>query len=54
MQVVVIGAGPSGAVVSHTLASAGIDVVCLEQGDWLNPTDYAANHRIWELVARAH
>jgi choline dehydrogenase-like flavoprotein len=54
VQVAVIGAGPSGAVVSHTLASAGIDVACLEQGDWLNPTDYAANHRMWELVARAH
>lgn len=53
-QVLVIGAGPAGAVVSHTLASAGIDVLCLEQGDWINPTDYSANHRMWELVARTH
>lgn len=52
--VVVVGAGPSGAVVSHTLATAGVRVVCLEQGDWLNPTDYSANHRMWELVARTH
>ena len=52
--VLVIGSGPAGAVVSHTLASAGIDVLCLEQGDWVNPGDYAANHRMWELVARSH
>ncbi len=50
--VVVVGAGASGAVVSHTLAEAGIDVLCLEQGDWVNPSDYPANHTMWELVAR--
>jgi len=53
-QVVVIGSGPSGAVVSHTLATSGIDVLCLEQGDWVSPSDYPANHRMWELVARSH
>ncbi|MFC9549945.1 GMC family oxidoreductase [Rhodococcus sp. NPDC056960] len=53
-QVLVIGGGPSGAVVAHSLAVAGISVTCLEQGDWLNPNEYAANHRMWELVARTH
>ena len=53
-QVVVVGGGPSGAVVAHTLASAGVGVICLEQGDWINPTDYAANHHMWELVAKTH
>ena len=32
-DVVVIGSGPSGGVVSHTLAVRGFKVVCLEQGD---------------------
>jgi choline dehydrogenase-like flavoprotein len=49
-DVVVIGSGPSGGVVTHTLAARGFKVVCLEQGDWVNPTDYAANYPEWELL----
>jgi choline dehydrogenase-like flavoprotein len=33
-DVVVIGAGPSGAVAAKRLAEDGFDVLCLEQGDW--------------------
>jgi choline dehydrogenase-like flavoprotein len=49
-DVVVIGSGPGGSVVTHTLASAGFDVVCLEQGDWVNASDFPANHPEWELL----
>ena len=49
-DVLIIGAGPSGAIVTHTLAERGFDVVCLEQGDWVNPSDYPANHDEWELL----
>ncbi|HET7119737.1 MAG TPA: GMC family oxidoreductase [Solirubrobacterales bacterium] len=49
-EVLVIGAGPSGAIVTHTLATQGFDVVCLEQGEWVNPSDYPANHPEWELL----
>jgi choline dehydrogenase-like flavoprotein len=49
-DVLVIGAGPSGAIVTHTLAIRGFSVVCLEQGDWVNPADYPANHPEWELL----
>ena len=49
VDVVVVGAGPSGAIVSHTLAEHGLSVVCLEQGDWVNPSDYPANNPQWEL-----
>lgn len=52
-DVVVVGAGPSGAVVTHTLATRGFRVVCLEQGDWVNPTDFPANHPEWELLCQA-
>lgn len=48
-DVVVVGAGPAGSVVTHTLAERGFSVVCLEQGDWVNPTDYPANNPEWEL-----
>ncbi len=49
-DVLVVGSGPSGAVVSHTLAERGFGVVCLEQGDWVNPSDFPANHPEWELL----
>jgi choline dehydrogenase-like flavoprotein len=48
-DVVVVGSGPSGAIVSHTLAQRGVSVVCLEQGDWVSPSDYPANNAEWEL-----
>ena len=50
VDVLVIGAGPSGSIVTHTLAKRGFDVVCLEQGDWVGPSDYPANHPEWELL----
>ena len=33
-DVLIIGAGAAGGVVGRRLAEAGMDVVCLEQGDW--------------------
>ncbi|GAB93058.1 GMC family oxidoreductase [Gordonia rhizosphera] len=50
VDVVVVGAGPSGSVVTHTAATAGLSVVCLEQGDWVNPSDFPANQPEWELL----
>ena len=49
-DVVVIGAGPSGGIVTYYLAEAGLNVVCLEQGSWVNPSDYAGNKPEWELL----
>ena len=49
-DVLVIGSGASGAAFSWSLAKAGFDVVCLEQGKWLNPQeDYATTETDWEL-----
>jgi choline dehydrogenase-like flavoprotein len=53
VDVAVVGAGPSGAVVSHTLATQGFSVLCLEQGDWVNPSDFPANHPEWELLCQS-
>ena len=51
-DVLIIGAGASGAVVALRLAEAGFKVVCLEQGDWLDRDDYPGNKLDWELKAR--
>lgn len=50
VDVVIVGAGPSGAVVAHTLASKGFSVTCLEQGDWVGANDFATNYPEWELL----
>jgi choline dehydrogenase-like flavoprotein len=52
-DVLVIGAGPSGSVVSDYLAKAGYTVTCLEQGRWVNPTEFPGNTLEWELAAKA-
>ena len=48
-DVLVIGAGASGAAVAWRLAGAGIGVVCLEQGDWVDARAYPHWLADWEL-----
>ncbi len=49
-DVLVIGAGASGAVVSRHLAESGFSVTCLEQGDWVNASDFPGDKPEWELL----
>lgn len=49
-DVLVVGAGPSGAVAAHELARRGFKVVCLEQGDWNLPDDFTGDKPQWELA----
>lgn len=53
VDVLVIGAGPSGSVIAHTLVSKGFSVHCLEQGSWVGAADFAANHDEWELLIQS-
>ena len=48
-DVLIIGAGASGAAVAWSLAEAGFRVVCLEQGDWVAPASLPANGADWEV-----
>jgi hypothetical protein len=50
VNVLVIGAGASGAVVAKHMAEAGFSVLCLEQGGWQNPSDYAGDRQEFELL----
>ena len=48
VDVLIIGAGASGAAVAYSLAETRMRIVCMEQGDWTNPSDYPTNFPDWE------
>jgi choline dehydrogenase-like flavoprotein len=51
VDVLIIGSGASGAAVAWSLADTRMRIVCLEQGDWMNPADYPTTRRSWEAEA---
>ena len=48
VDVLIIGSGASGAAVAWSLAETRMKILCLEQGDWIKPTDFPSNGRDWE------
>ena len=48
VDVLIVGAGASGAAIAWSLAETRMRIVCLEQGGWMNPADYPTNRRGWE------
>jgi len=51
VDVLIIGAGASGAAFAWSMADTRMRIVCLEQGDWTNPSDYPTNAANWESQA---
>jgi choline dehydrogenase-like flavoprotein len=54
VDVLVIGSGPAGAAVTKRLADSGAKVLCLEQGDWVNPNEYPSVRPDWETQIRRY
>ena len=50
-DVLIIGAGPTGAVAAKCFAEAGLRVIVLEQGDWPDYSQARADHPDFELTA---
>jgi choline dehydrogenase-like flavoprotein len=48
VDVLIIGAGASGAAVAWSLDETRMKILCLEQGDWIKPTEFPTNGRDWE------
>ena len=48
VDVLIIGSGASGAAAAWSLADTKMRILCLEQGDWMKPTDFPTNGRDWE------
>jgi choline dehydrogenase-like flavoprotein len=51
-DILIIGAGPSGAVAAKHLSAAGFSVVTLEQGEHPDNSAYAGRRPEWELVSQ--
>lgn len=49
-EVVVVGAGASGAAVAWRLAKAGLSVTCLERGGWVDYDEVPSQSTDWELA----
>lgn len=48
VDVVIVGAGASGAALAWSLAETRMRILCLEQGDWPNPSLYPSTGMDWE------
>ena len=48
VDVLIIGAGASGAAVAWSLADTKMHILCLDQGGWMNPAEYPSTGRDWE------
>ncbi len=48
VDVLIVGAGASGAAMAWSLAETRMHIVCLEQGGLMNPLEYPSTGRDWE------
>ncbi len=48
VDVLIIGAGAAGAAFAWRLAGTRMNILCLEQGDWMNPAEYPTAGLDWE------
>ncbi|SDI29936.1 GMC family oxidoreductase [Alloyangia pacifica] len=46
-DVLIIGSGATGAINAKVLAEAGLDVICLEQGGWIERKEFVHTHSDW-------
>jgi choline dehydrogenase-like flavoprotein len=49
VDVLIVGAGASGAALAWSLADTRMKILCLEQGDWMSPDKYPGVATDWEL-----
>lgn len=49
VDVLIVGAGAAGAAVAWRLSNLNIKVLCVEQGDFQDPSEYPATAANWEL-----
>jgi len=50
VDVLIIGAGPSGAAAAWSLSKTDLSIICLEQGGRMDASDYPSTKRHWEFL----
>lgn len=50
VDVLIVGAGASSAAAAWSLAETKMRILCLEQGDWMNPSDYPSTRKHWQVL----
>jgi choline dehydrogenase-like flavoprotein len=53
VDILIVGAGASGAAAAWSLAEGGFKVLCLEQGDYMNPAEYPSTRPNWEELKQS-
>tara|TARA_E500000331_G_scaffold201152_1_gene193107 strand:+ start:43654 stop:45258 length:1605 start_codon:yes stop_codon:yes gene_type:complete len=48
VDVLIIGAGASAAAFAWSMADTRMRILCLEQGDWMNPAEYPSTTKHWQ------
>ena len=52
-DVLIIGSGATGSIAAKVLGEAGLRVVCLEQGGWIEPRDHPHYSPDWQWQRRS-
>ena len=50
VDILVIGAGASSAAAVSNLSSLGVNILCVEQGDWMNTNEYPSNFKNQQTI----
>jgi len=50
VDVLIVGAGAAGAAIAWSLADTRMNVLCMEQGDWMDPAQYPSTRMDWDLA----
>jgi choline dehydrogenase-like flavoprotein len=50
VDILIIGAGASGAAAAWSLSETSLDIMCIEQGDRIDASDYPSTKRNWEVL----
>jgi choline dehydrogenase-like flavoprotein len=50
IDILIIGAGASGAAVAWSLSETGLNIMCLDQGDYMEASQYPSSRRDWEAL----
>jgi len=51
VDVLIVGAGASGAAIAWSLSETRMNILCLDQGGWVNPSEYPTTTEDWEFRA---